>query len=185
MKVKLREHNSTEPITDVLFHLYLITIWQDYLHIRLHLDDVISLVAQACPTLCDPIDCSTPGLPVHHQLRGLLKLMSTELVMSSNQLILCCHLLLLPSIFPSITVFSNESVPHIRWPKYWSFTSVSVLEGNIQDWFPLGRTGWISLQSKGRSRVFSNTTVQKHQFFGAQLSSQSNSHIHRWLLEKP
>ena len=129
-----------------------------------------SSIAQSCLTLWDPMDYSMPGLPVHHQLRGLLKLMSTELVMSSNQLILCCHLLLLPSIFPSITVFSNESVPHIRWPKYWSFTSVSVLEGNIQDWFPLGRTGWISLQSKGRSRVFSNTTVQKHQFFGTQLS---------------
>ena len=63
--------------------------------------------------------------------------------------------------------------------------SVSVLPMNIQDWFPLGWTGWISLQSKGLSRVFSNTTVQKHQFFGAQLSSQSNSHIHTWPLEKP
>ena len=63
--------------------------------------------------------------------------------------------------------------------------SASVLPMNIQDWFPLGLTGWISLQSKGSSRVFSNTTVQKHQFFGAQLSSQSNSHIHTWPLEKP
>ena len=63
--------------------------------------------------------------------------------------------------------------------------SASVLPMNIQDWFPLGWTGWISLQSKGLSRVFSNTTVQKHQFFSAQLSSQSNSHIHTWLLEKP
>ena len=64
-------------------------------------------------------------------------------------------------------------------------TSASVLPMNIQDWFPLGWTGWISLQSKGLSRVFSNTTVQKHQFFGVQLSFQSNSHIHTWLLEKP
>ena len=137
-----------------------------------------SSIAQSCLTLWDPMDYSMPGLPVHHQLRGLLKLMSTELVMSSNQLILCCHLLLLPSIFPSITVFSNESVPHIRWPKYWSFTSTSVLPMNTQDQSPLGWTGWISLQSKGLSRVFSNTTVQKHQFFGTQPSSQSNSHIH-------
>ena len=87
----------------------------------------------------------------------------------------CCPLLLPPSIFPSIRVFSNESALHIRWPKYWSF-SFSISPSNelifqwAQDWAPLGWTGWISLQSKGLSRVFSNTTVQKHQFFGAQLS---------------
>ena len=84
--------------------------------------------------------------------------------MPSNNLILCHRLLLLPSIFPRIRVFSNESALHIRWPKYWSFISTSVLPMNIQDWFPLGWTGWISLQPKGLSRVFSNTTVQKHQF---------------------
>ena len=225
--------------------------------------------------------------------------------MPSNQLILCHPLLLWPSIFPSVHVFSTELALHIRWPKYWSFSfgispsneysglisfkidwfdlfavqgtlksllkhhslkasilhlppnyldnipwlfiicyqvslsitssqslfklmsiesmmasisssvvpfshlqsfpasgsflmsqffgsgsqsigaSVSVLPLNIQDWFPLGLTGLISLQSKGLSRVFSNTTVQKHQFFGAQLSLWSNSHIHTWLLEKP
>ena len=116
---------------------------------------------------------------------GPLKLMSIELVMPSNHLILCHHLLLLPSIFPSIRVFSSESVLHIRWPKYWSFASASVLPMNIQDWFPLGLTSLISLQSKGLSRVFSNTTVQKHHFFNAQLSLWSNSHIHTWLLEKP
>ena len=79
--------------------------------------------------------------------------------------------LLLPSIFPSIRIFSNESVLLIRWSKYWSFysASASVLPMNIQGWFPLGWTGWISLQSKGLSRVFSNTTFQKHQFFSAQL----------------
>ena len=103
----------------------------------------------------------------------------------SNHLILCHPLLFLPSIFLSIRVFSKESVLCIRWPKYWSFTLASALPMNIQDWFPLGWTGFISLQSKGLSRVFSNTTDQKHQFFGAQLSSQSNSHIHTWLLEKP
>ena len=89
-------------------------------------------------------------------------------MMPSNHLILCCPLLLPPSIFPSIRVFSNESVLHIRWPKYWSLASASVLPMNIQDWFPLGWTGWISLQSKGLSRVFSNTTVQKRQFFSTQ-----------------
>ena len=75
-----------------------------------------------CIRLCDPMDCSTPGFPVHHQLQSLLKLMSIESVMPSNNLIFCHSLLLLPSIFPSIRVFSNESVLHIRWPKYWSFS---------------------------------------------------------------
>ena len=115
---------------------------------------------------------------------SLLKFMSIELVMPSNQLILC-HPLLPPSIFPSIRVFSSESVLRIRWPKYWSF-SFSFSPSNVyQDWFPLGLIGLIFSQSKGLSRVFSNTTVQKHQFFTAQLSSQSNSHIHTWPLEKP
>ena len=109
--------------------------------------------------------------------RSLFKCMSIESVMPSNHLILCHPLLLLPSIFSSIRVFSNELVLRIRWPKHWSFS-------NIQDWFPLGLTGWISLQSKGLSRVFSNTTLQKRQFFGAQLSSRINSPVHIWPLEK-
>ena len=113
------------------------------------------------------------------------KHMSIESVMSSNLLILCHPLLLLPSIVPSIKVFSNESALRIRWPKYWSFSFNISLSNEHQDWSPLGWTGWITLQRKGLSRVFSNTTVQKHQFFGAQLFSQSNSHIHTWLLEKP
>ena len=116
---------------------------------------------------------------------SLIKLLSIEAVMSSNHLILCCPFLLLPSIFPSTRVFTNESVLLIRWPKYWVLASASVLPMNIQDWFPLGLTDWISLLSKGLSRVFSNTTLQKHQFFGTQLSLWSNSHIHTWLLEKP
>ena len=90
--------------------------------------------------------------------QSLLKLMSIGSVMPSNHLILCCPLLLLPSI----RVFSNESALH--WPKLGVSASASVLPVNIQDWFPLGWNGWISLQSKGLSRIFSNTTVQKHQF---------------------
>ena len=101
--------------------------------------------------------------------QGLLKLMSIESVMPSNHLILCCPLLLLPSVFHRIRVFSSESALRIRWSKYWSF-SFNISPMSTQDWSPLGWTGWISLQSKGLSRVFSNTTVQKHQFFGAQLS---------------
>ena len=112
------------------------------------------------------------------------KPMSIKSVMPSIHLILCCPLLLLPSIFPSIKVFSNESALCIWWPKYGVSTSTLVLPMNTKDLSPLEWTGWI-LQSKGLSRVFSNTTVQKHQFFGTQLSSQSNSHIHTWPLEKP
>ena len=82
----------------------------------------VSSGAQACLTLCDPMDCSTPGLPVHHQLPGSLKFMSVESVMPSSHLILCRPILLPPSIFPSIRVFSNESALRIRWPKYWSFS---------------------------------------------------------------
>ena len=111
------------------------------------------------------------------------KPMSIESVMPSSHLILCCPLLLLPSILPSIKVFSNESTRCMRWPKYWSFSFNILLPMNTQDWSPLEWSGWISLQSKGLSRVFSNTTLQKHQFFSAQLSSPSNSHIHTWLLE--
>ena len=101
---------------------------------------------------------------------SLLKLMCIESVMPSNHLILCYPLLLLPTIFPSIRVFFSESALHIRWPNIGASASTSILPMNIQDWFPSGWTGWISLQSKGHSRVFSNTTIQKHQFFGAQLS---------------
>ena len=102
--------------------------------------------------------------------RSLPKPMSIESVMPSSHFILCLPLLLLPAIFPSIRVFSNESALHIRWPKYWSFSFNISPSNEHQDWSPLGWTGWISLQSKGLSRVFSNTTVQKPQFFGAQLS---------------
>ena len=113
------------------------------------------------------------------------KLMCIELVMPSSHLILCCPLLLLPPIPPSIRIFSNKSTLCMRWPKYWSFSSIISPSNEHPGLISLRWTGWISLQSKGLSRVFSNTTVQKHQFFGAQLSLQSNSHIHTWLLEKP
>ena len=114
-----------------------------------------------------------------------LRLMSIESVMPSSHLILRRPLLLLPPIPPSIRVFSNQSTLHMRWPKYWSFSFSIISYEEIQGWSPSEWTGSISLQFKGLSRVFSNTTVQKHQFFGAQPSSQSNSHIHTWLLEKP
>ena len=91
---------------------------------------------------------------------SLLNLISIELVMPFNHLIFCCLLLLPPAIFPSIRVFSNESILHIRWPNYWNFSFCINSSNEYSELFPLGWTGWLSLQSKGLSRVFSNTTVQ-------------------------
>ena len=115
---------------------------------------------------------------------SLFKLMSIESVMPSNHLLLCRPLLLLPSVFPSIRVFSNESALYLWWPKYWGF-SFSISPSNEYSGLISFRTDWLDLLVvKGLSRVFSNTTVQKHQFFGAQLSLWSNSHILTWLLAK-
>ena len=114
------------------------------------------LVAQSCLTLCHPMDCSHASLAFTIS-QSLLKLMSTESVMPFNHLVLCCLLRLPPSILPSIKVF-NESTFHIKSRKYQSSASASLLPMNIQDFFPLGRTGCISLQSRRLSRVFSSTT---------------------------
>ena len=114
--------------------------------------------------------------------RSLLKLISMESVMLSNHVILGRPLLLPPSIFPCIRVFSSESALCIRWPMFWSFSFSISPSNNIRDWFSF-RIDWF--ESKRLSRVFSNTTVQKHQFFSPQAFLWSNSHIHIWLLEKP
>ena len=142
-------------------------------------------VAQSCPTLCDPMNCSTPGLPVHHQLPEFW---------DSSPSSQWCH----PDISSSVVPFSScpQSLPASEsFPMSQLFawggqsTGVSALASslpkNTQGWSPSEWTSWISLQSKRLSRVFSNTTVQKHQFFGTQPSSQSNSHIHTWPQEKP
>ena len=110
--------------------------------------------------------------------QSLLK--SIELVMPSNHLILCHPLLLPPSIFPRIRVFSKSQLFTSGGQSIGPSTSASVLPMNIQGWFPLGWTGWISFQSKRLSRLFSSTTVSKHQLFCAQPSSWSNFHIHTW-----
>ena len=129
-----------------------------------------SSVAQSCPNLCDPMDCSRPGLPVHHHL---LEFTQTH-VHRVGDAIQPSHPLPSPSFLlpipPSIRVFSNEATLRMRWPKYWSFSFSIIPSKEIPGLIPSEWTGWISLQSKGLSRVFSNTTVQKHQFFGAQLS---------------
>ena len=116
---------------------------------------------------------------------SLFRLMSIEMMMPSKPLILCHPFLLLPSIFPSIRVFSSEVAVHIRWPKYRSFSFSISPSSEYSGLISLGLTGLISLLSKELSRVFSSTTVQKHQFFSAQPSLWSNSHIHTWLLVKP
>ena len=129
---------------------------------------------------------ATPWIAAHQASLSIsqssLKLTSIESVMPSSHLILCHSLLLLPPIPPTIWVFSNESTLCMRWPKYWSF-SFSIIPSKGHPGLISSRMDW--LVSLGLLRVFSNTTVQKHQFFCAQLSSQSNSHIHTWPLEKP
>ena len=117
--------------------------------------------------------------------RSSLRLTSIESVMPSNHLILCCPLLLLPPIPPSIRVFSDESTLRMRWPKYWSF-SFSIIPSKEIPGLISFRMDWLDLLAvQGTLRVFSNTTVQKHHCFSAQLSSQSNSHTHTWPQEKP
>ena len=148
--------------------------------------DQFSSVTQSCPTLCDPMNRSTPGLPVHHQLPELTQ---THVHWVSDA-IQPSHPLSSPSPPAPNPLPATESFPMSQlfaWGGQSTGVSAlaSFLPNNIQGWSPLEWTGWISFQSKGLSRVFSNTTVQKHQFFGAQLSLQSNSHIHTWPLEKP
>ena len=122
-----------------------------------------SSVTQLCPTLCDPMNCSTPGLPVHHQLPEFTQTHVHRVGMPSSHLILCRPLLLLPPMPPSIRVLSMSQL--FAWGGQSTGVSAlaSFLQMNTQGWSPLEWTGWISLQSKGLSRVFSNTTVQKHQ----------------------
>ena len=128
----------------------------------------ISSFAQSC--LCNPMDCSMTTSLSMASSQNLLKLISIESVMSSHHLILCRPLLLLPSNFPSISLFPNESIHRIRWPKYWSFSFSISPSSEHPGLISLGKTGWISLLSKRLSRVFSNTTVQKQQFFNDQFS---------------
>ena len=148
------------------------------------LNALLFFIPQSCLTLWS-MDYSTQASLSLTISQSLLKLMSIELMMPSNHLIVCCSLLLMSSIFPSIQVYSNDSALCIRWPKYWNSSfRISPSRTGIQDWFPLGLTGLIFL-SKRLSRIFSSTTIWKYQFFGAQPSLWSNSHICIWLLQKP
>ena len=139
-----------------------------------------SSVTQLCSTLCDFMDCRMSGFPVHHQLQELTQ----THVHQVGDAIQPSYPLLSPSP-PAFSLFQHQGLFQWVSSSHQVGTSASVLPMNIQDWFPLGLTGWISLQSKGLSRVFSDTTVQKHQVFSAKFSLWSNSYIHIWLLEKP
>ena len=138
----------------------------------------MSLVSQSCPTLCNLMDCSTQGFPVLHYLPELAQ---THVHLFSDAIQPSCPLSSpSPHAFnlSQHQIFSNESALHIRWPKHWSFSfSISPDADEYAELVSL-RIDWLDLAIKGLSRVFSNTTVQKHQFFGAQLSLWSNSHIH-------
>ena len=134
------------------------------------------------PDSLQPHGLQHSRFPALHHLLELAQTQDHESVMPSSHLVLCHPLLLLPSIFPSIRVFSNKLAVHIRQPKSWSF-SLSITPSDVyQGWLPLD---WFDfLLSKGLSRVFSNTAVKKHQFFGYQPNLWSNSHIHTWVLEE-
>ena len=154
------------------------------IHIVITQSVQFSSVTQSCPTLCDPMNRSTPGLPVHHHL---------QFTQTQRPLSQWCH----PAISSSVGPFScllplaaSQSFPMSQvfasgGQSIRASASASVLPIDIQDWFPLQLTALIFLLSKEISRVFSSTTVQKHQFFSTQLSLRSSSHIHTWLLEKP
>ena len=134
-------------------------------------DGAFNSVPQSCPTPCDPMYCSTPGLPVHHQFPELTQTHVHWVCDAIHHLILYCSLLLLPSVFPRIRVFSNESVLHIKWPKYWSFSfSISASQWIFRTDFLRDWLVWYPCSLRDLDlRVFSNITVQKHQFFDAQL----------------
>ena len=142
-----------------------------------------SSVTQSCLTLCNPMDCSTLGLPVHHQLQESTQThvhCVRDAIQQSSVVTFSSCL----QSFPASGSFQMSQLFALGGQSIGVSASISVPPMNTQDW-SLGWTGWTSLQSKGLSRVFSNTTVQKHQFLSAQLSSQSNSHIHTWTLENP
>ena len=178
LNTKISEEMSNNHLDDGIAKLY---GWCSR-----HYGEVQSSVAQSCPTLCDPMNRSTPGLPVHHRLPEFTQ---THVHWVGNA-IQPSHPLLSPSP-PAFHLSQHQGL--FKWvsslpsggQNIGVSASTSVPPMSTRDWSPLGWTGWISLQSKELSRVFSNTTVQKHQFFGAQLSLWSNSHIHTWLLEKP
>ena len=162
--------NNIEYVTHTYICVYIYICLYIYIY-KLLWRFIISSVTQSCPSLCDPMDCSMPGFPVRHQL---LELAQTQCLLNR-----WCHPTILSSVvpffsclqsFPASGSFLMSQLFAWGGQRIGVSASTSVLPMNIKDWSPLGWTGCISLQSKGLSRVFSNTTVQKHQFVGTQLS---------------
>ena len=187
----------------------LVMAWPRGINTLKALDRFCELLSESCPNLytspvgllprgllvVQPLSCvwlfATPWMAAHQTplssavSQSLLRFMSIESVMLSNHLILCHPLLFLPSIFPSIRVFSSESALRIRWPKYWSF-NFNISPSNEYSGLISFRIYWFDLLAvQGTPRIFSSTTVWKHCFFVTQSSLWPNSHIHTWLLEKP
>ena len=144
-----------------------------------------SLLAQSCPTLCDPMNAACQASLSITNSRSPPKPMYIELMTPSNHLILIIPFSSCPQSFPASGSFQISQLFASGSQSIGVSASTSVLPMNTQEWSPFGWTVWISLQSKGLSRVFSNTTVQKHQFFSTQFSLKSNFHNHTWPLEKP
>ena len=164
------------------------SLWCDFCNYDILLSQIsvqFSSVTQSCPTLCDPMNHSTSGLPVDHQLLEYTQTHVHCVGDAVQKFHPLSSLLLLPPIPPSIRVFSNESTLHMRWPKYWSF-SLSISSSNEHPGLISFRMDWLDLLVvQGTLKSLLQHHSSKHQFFGAQPSSQSNSYIHTWPLEKP
>ena len=174
---------SSHPLTESDSPASLPALWVSRLIVSVSLQ--FSSVAQSCPALCDAINCSMPGLRVHHQLPELTQTQVhwvSDAIQPSHPL---SSLLLLPPIPPRIRVFSNQSTLCIRWPKYWS-CSFSISPSNEHPALISFRMDWLDLLAvQGTLKNLLQHHSSKHQFFDTQLSSQSNSYIHAWPLEKP
>ena len=180
----------SNSILNIIFKFFILICLQlDYRNsidfCNIYLVSICCSVAQSCPTLCDPRDSSIPGFPLLHYL---LEFAQTHVhwvgdaIQPSQPLVPFSSCL---QSFPASGSFPMSQLFKLGGQRIGTPASASVLPKNIQGWFPLGCTGWISLLSKGLSRVFSSTTIQKHQFFGIQPSLWSNSHICTCVLEKP
>ena len=165
-----------------VIHLYI------YIYIYMYIHAQFRSITQSCLSLCDPMNRSTPGLPVHHQLPEFTQThvhRVDDAIQPSHPLSSPSPPALSPSQHQCLFLVSHSQLFAWGGQSTGVSASASVLPMNTEDWCPLGWTGWISLQSKGLSRLFSTTTIWKHQFFSTQLSLWSNSHIHTWLLGKP
>ena len=170
MTCKLLNHLLTicknlSKLTSHSFSVSFSVKWDVYIYMYIYIFSWVNSVPLSCLTVTPKTVAHQASLSITNYQSLYPNSCPLNLWCHLNHLILCHPLLLLPSIFPSIRVFPNESVLHIRWAKYWSFNFNISPSNEYSGTFPLGWTGWISLSSKGLSKVFSNTTVQKHQFF--------------------